>query len=214
MSLKRKSIPFLLLATACVISLTACTQQTSASQAPASDAGTSSQSSQSASSEQSSDQNTVYGKVTAISGSKITYEIGTVKEPGGQGFQSGGSRVSRPEGSRPQGSNAPSGGKGRGSAPGGGRGGFGGNIADRITLTGKSETITISDTSVLKKQEMSAAQSSSSEASGSKAERRGGMQEASASLSDVKAGDYLRITTQKSDSKLISVLILGTSGQK
>ncbi len=180
-----KKLLVLCLAAACSVSLVACSQQ-------ASDAGASSQAQaqtdqQGSASSAQADQNVVYGKVTAVDGSKITMDIGTLNFQGrgrnGTGSRpQGGSGGSRPAGSRPS-----------------GQPGQRANFSNLLTLTGKSTTVTVSDAGVLKKQEMP---------SGG-ANRQRGAQTSSASLSDVKTGDILKVTTEKSDGKLISVLIMG-----
>lgn len=82
-----------------------------------------------ASTESAVSQTTVYGKVTAISGIKVTLALGTMNQPGGT-----------PPSGQPseQSSGQPDG------AP------------DLLTLTGETITITISDTSILSKQSMQA----------------------------------------------------------
>ena len=205
---KIKKLLGLCLAAACSVSLVACSQQ-------ASDAGTASQApaqtdQQGSASSAQADQNVIYGKVTAVDGSKITMEIGTLNF---QGRARNGGTGSRPQsgsgGSRPA-----------GSRPSGGQQGQRANFANLLTLTGKSTTVTVSDAGVLKKQEMpsgggwnrsgSGAPSGGSAPSGG-ANRGRGAQTSSASLSDVKAGDILKVTTEKSDGKLVSVLIMGQS---
>lgn len=200
-----KKLLVLCLAAACSVSLVACSQQ-------ASDEGTSSQApaqtdQQGSVSSAQADQNVVYGKVTAVDGSKVTMDIGTLNFQG---------KARNGTGSRPQGGSGGS--RPAGSRPSGGQQGQRTNFSNLLTLTGKSTTVTISDASVLKKQEMpsgggwnrtgSGAPSGSSAPSGG-ANRQRGAQTSSASLSDLKAGDILRVTTQKSDGKLISVLIMG-----
>jgi hypothetical protein len=208
---KLKKLLVLCLAAACSVSLAACSQQSS-------DAGASAQApaqtdQQGPASSAAADQDVLYGKVTAVDGSKITMDIGTLNFQGrawngGAGSRpQGGSGGSRPEGSRPS-----------GSRPSGSPQGQRANFSNLLTLTGKSTTITVSDASVLKKQEMpsgggwnrtdSGAPSGGSAPSGG-ANRQRGEQTSSASLSDVKTGDILKVTTEKSDGKLISVLIMG-----
>ncbi len=205
-----KKFLILCLAAACSVSLAACSQQTS-------DAGASSQApaqtdQQGSASSAPADQDIVYGKVTAVDGSKITMDIGTLNFQGG-GRNGGGS--SRPQGG--SGGSRPAGSGPAGSRPSGGQQGQRENFSNLLTLTGKSTTITVSDASVLKKQEMpsgggnrtgSGAPSGGSAPSGG-ANRQRGTQTSSASLSDVKTGDILKVTTQKSDGKLVSVLIMG-----
>lgn len=237
---KIKKLLALCLAAACSVSLTACSQQSSSSEASSqlSAAGTSSQApaqtdQQGSASSAASDQDVVYGKVTAVDGSKITIALGTLN------FQErGGSGGSRPQGTS-SGSGQEAGSRPAGSRPSGNQQGQRGNFSNLLTLTGKSTTITISDASVLKKQEMSTgggrnrtdsgapsgtAPSGSGAPSGtaptgsgtpsgtapSGGGNHGGEAKTSqASLSDVKTGDILKVTTQKSDGKLVSVLIMG-----
>jgi hypothetical protein len=217
---RKKLIPAILAIAVCALSFTACSQQSAASQASTDSSSQQAQNTNAGGQGQSADQNMVYGKVTAVDGSKITYEIGTLNIPNRQGGSSGASRQgtgSRPQGNSSRGQGSFSGQRGarQGNSSGGARGGFeGGNIASMLTMTGQTATVTISDASVLKKQEVRApstsSQSDNSASSGSGSEFRG-QQTSSASVSDVKAGDILRITTQKSDGKLLSVLILGSS---
>lgn len=222
---KFKNLIALCLAAACVVSLAACSQQSSASEtsSQSSAAGTSSQAptqidQQGSASSASSDQDVVYGKVTAVDGSKITIALGTLnfQERG----RSGGSE-SRPGGTS-SGNGQESGRQSAGSRSSGQK-----NFSSLLTLTGESKTITISDASALKKQEMSrgdhnrtgSGAPSGSKPSGSGApsgtapsgegKRGGEAQTSQASLSDVKVGDILKVTTQKSDGKLVSVMIMG-----
>lgn len=217
---KLKKLLVLCLAAACSVSLAACSQQSS-------DAGASSQAlaqadQQGSASSAASDQDAVYGKVTAVDGSKITIALGTLN------FQErGGSGGSRPQGTS-SGSGQAVGSKPVGSRPSGNQQGQRGNFSNLLTLTGKSTTITISDASVLKKQEMptgggrnrtdsgapSGAEPSGSGTPSGTAPSGGGnhggeAKTSQASLSDVKTGDILKVTTQKSDGKLVSVLIMG-----
>lgn len=202
---KIKKFLVLCLAAACSVSLAACSQQ-------ASNAGTSSQApeqtdQQGSVSSAAADQDIVYGKVTAVDGPKITMDIGTLNFQG---------RSRNGTGSRPQG--GPVGSRPAGSRPSGGQQGQRANFSNLLTLTGKSTTITVSDAGVLKKQEMlsgggwnrtgSGVPSGGSASSGG-ANRQRGAQTSSASLSDLKAGDILKVTTEKSDGKLLSVLIMG-----
>ena len=214
---RKKLIPAILTIAVCALSFTACSQQSSADQAPADSSVQQDAQNGNAPGGQGqfANDNMAYGKVTAVDGSKITYEVATLNIPNRQSGASGTSGASRRgNGSRPQG-NA-SRGQRQGNASGGARGsGFGGgNIANMLKMSGQTATVTISDPSVLQKQE-APSQSTSSQSGDSASSGSGkgfrGPQTATASLSDVKVGDILRITTQKSDGKLVSVLILGSA---
>lgn len=135
-----------------------------------------------------------FGKVTAIDGSKITLALGNIARRGPSSSDGGSSASSAPKQD----------------------GGF--------TTTGKTETITITDTSVLKKGGMfgrggrpgrngsSAPSGRSSEAAGN-APSGAGQGGESASLSDIKVGTILMVATQKSSGKLISVNIMDENEQ-
>jgi len=162
---------------------------------------------------------TIYGKVTAVDGDKITLALGTMENDRSAG-QSGG----RPSGDMPSG-DIPSGAKPSGDMPsvgaarsGGmpaGGGGFG-----ELTLTGESKAIEITDTGILKKFDRGEMDNpdKSATASPDTSFSQGGapsMNASSASLSDIEMGSILKVTYQTSDQKLLSVTIMGSgnSGQ-
>ena len=99
----------------------------------------------------------VYGKVTAVSGNKITLALGTMADMGGPGGQAGdGASRGQPPADGQGGGTPPQGdtdNMGAASRPtmneNGGQGGMG--PGGSLTLTGKNKTITIIDTSVLQK---------------------------------------------------------------
>ncbi len=185
-----------LLAAFCLIGMTACSQQTASSAAVAS--GTSASGASAGAGEASggaasgsADQTAVFGKVTAVDGSKITLALGTLKNSRPSGAASG---SGRPERIPPAGSRAAS-----GSRPAG-------QGADMLTLSGKTETITISDAGVIKKFGRPGQQGQS----GGNASSSGGL---SASLSEIQVGTILRVSKGK-DGALSSVMILGGSGSR
>lgn len=137
-------------------------------------------------------QTTVYGKVTKISGKKVTLALGTLSQPSGTG----------PNGAAPSGT--PAAPSGTPAAPGGTPGasdsskGQGGG-PDMLSLTGKSVTITISDTSILTKMAMKGPDDKSSDSS--------------ASLSDIAVGSILKVTYKSSVKNLVFVQIMGGGQQ-
>jgi len=140
---------------------------------------------------------TIYGKVTKVNGKDITITVGTWK--GGQG----GSNQGTPPGS--SGSNSSNQGTSSNSsqsAPPSNNNGSSnsasqGTPPDMLTLTKETKTITISDASIIKKQNMAAPGSSSSNSSAG----------SSASLSDITVGSVLKLTY--TSGKLSSVEIVG-----
>lgn len=171
----------------------------------------------------------IFGKVTAVSGSKITLALGTF---GQGGVRSGGRNPGTPPNGDGQRSSSGNNAQQNGQQAGGNRGnGSGANgqsrpsrgMGEAITLTGESKTIEITDTSILTKQNIrgfgsgnrqrqnSGSQNgtSSSQATGSRAQ---GQAETSASLSDITVGTMLRVTYDASG-KLVSVQIIGSMGE-
>jgi hypothetical protein len=168
----------------------------------------------------------VYGKVTAISGKKVTVAIGTLKQPVGNqnsksssvgnatnntgnsnnGSSSNSSKPIQVNGNTSQnnsanGSNVP-----QGNLPGGNNvnlpnGGTNGAPPDLLTLTGKSKTFEITDTSIITKEAMQLQNSSTT--SNSISDKN------AASLSDISIGTILKITYYTDSNKLISVQIIG-----
>jgi hypothetical protein len=151
-------------------------------------------------------QTTVYGKVTAISGSKITLALGTMNTPGSAGGQTGTQPSGVPE--KPSDSTSGTGtstgsttgsGTGTGSSSGSTSGtqssaptsGQQGSAPEMITLTGDTITIKISDTSILYKQSMATNTNTS------------------ASLSDLSVGSILQVIYTSSVDSLVSVTIMG-----
>ena len=212
---KIKRAVAIILVAASIFSFTACSSQNSASV------------SSTASAAASLSQSTVYGKVTAVSGSKITLSIGALKTgtasssnnapqgtppSGGQGNGTGTASSSNnaPQGTPPSGgqgngtgtasgsSNAP-----QGTPPSGGQSG----TSDMLTLTGETKTVTISDTGILTKQ--------STQASGSQTNTAGtasNSSASSASLSDITMGSILKLT-YNSDTLVSVMIMVGTGGQ-
>jgi len=178
----------LLVAVACVFGFSACSKNQSSSSA------------KTASTESSkADQTTIYGKVTAIDGSNVTLALGTRN------------KRSEPSGDRKS-ATPPSGDSKSQTPPSGNPDGNGGPSA--LTLTGKTKTITISDTSILKKESVPTAgnwKKQSSEASG-KDSNGPTMTTTTAAISDVTVGTILKVTYQNSDEKLVSVIITSRMG--
>lgn len=207
MTKKKCRLGLILLAAACLLGASGCSQQ-GVPAAPAQGGASAGAS--------SGDENTVYGKVTAVDGDKITIAVGTLNLPDrqsgdgsarqGPGPGSRGGSFSRPEAGLQSGGNGRRQGGSSGSGSGGaqgrqsGSGGF-----DLLTPTGESRTITIADPGVLSFQRMGrgagggdssgAAQSASSSPA--------------ASLSDVKVGTVLRVDYRDDGQTISSVVILG-----
>lgn len=148
-----------------------------------------------------SDVTTIYGKVTKVDGKSITITVGTWK--GGQG----GDNQGTPPGS--SGSNSINQGTSSGSNPpaspsnnngsnSGTQGAQQGTPPDMLTLTNETKTITLSDTSIIKKQSMAAPGSSNSNTSSASS---------TASLSDITVESILKLTY--TSGKLSSVEIVG-----
>lgn len=145
----------------------------------------------------------VYGKVTAISGKTVTLALGTMNQP---------------DGAAPNG--APTAPNGTPAAPSGipaampsgtpqNSSGTTSGAPDLLTLTGKSITITISDTSIISKEniQMPDKQSSSNSSNTSASSKT-----ASATLSDITVGSILKVSYTSSTSSLTSVIIMGGGG--
>lgn len=160
---------------------------------------------------------TIYGKVTAISGSKVTIALGTLNQQGGnqKGSTSG---SSAPQGNPPSGQSGSKSGSGSNSTAGSSNtqqdtpsSGMPGGMGDQITLTGKSKTITISNTGIITKQSSAGfgGQSSNGQNSANTTSTSGST---SASLSDIRVGSVLKITYKNSLDNLVSVEILSSMG--
>jgi hypothetical protein len=157
-------------------------------------------------------QTTVYGKVTAISGKKITLALGTVSQPSGA--------PSKPTSSKPTSSKTSSGSKG--GLSGGDR-----KFTLSLKLNGKKQIITITSTGILTKSgggfggpgggapsgktansSMPKSSSKPAKASSSKPSLKPSAPSAKASMSDIKVGGILKVTYTTSNKKLVSVLIM------
>ncbi len=172
-------------------------------------------------------QTAVYGKITAVDGAKVTIALGTFSpRAGGQRSAASGSGGDASQGTPPD-----NGGKQQGAVSSGRQGAPGnrGQGGESLTLTGESKTITISDISILTKQNMrgfggkgggqgrgqaagdtSAQNSNASENSASAAQGSVRQSNATAaSLSDLTVGTILKVTYETSSEKLVSVQILG-----
>lgn len=197
-----------------LFTFTACSQQTAAAAQTASGADSQAQGGQI-----QNGQTAIYGKVTAVDGSKITLALGTFNRGERQDGASGSG--SAPQGSRPAGSSrrgAVSGSGGQNGRPGGGQ------MADLLTMTGESKTIEITDTDILTKQSFggfgggnrqgrsSGGQTNSGAASSGdrNSAGRGMPQGTAASLSDIKVGTLLRVSYDASG-KMTAVQILGSA---
>jgi hypothetical protein len=128
---------------------------------------------------------TVYGKVTKVEGKNITMTVGTWNG-GGQGGNN--------QGTPPSNSNN------QGTPPTGNQGSQQGTPHEMLTLTNEAKTITVSDTSIIKKQSMAAPETSNDTSKSSTS--------TSASLPDITAGSILKLTYDTSG-KLSSVEIIG-----
>jgi hypothetical protein len=153
-------------------------------------------------------QTTVYGKVTAVSGKKVTLALGTM--PSG--------RSSKPTGSKPTSSKKTSS-KPASSKTSSGfrRGNWGGGRAFtfNLKLNGKKQTITVSDTGILTKfggrrgfASSSKPAKTSSKPAKTKSPSKPSVPSVKASMSDIKVGGILKVIYTTSNKKLVSVTIL------
>lgn len=132
-----------LLIAANILAFTACSQQNAS-------AATNTANAPNAANAQNG-QNTIYGKVTAVDGTKITLALGTLNQRGGgqQGNSSENNPGSRPNGAgggqQTSGAGRPQ--QGTGSRQGGAANGWQGS--DLLTMTGETKTITITDPSII-----------------------------------------------------------------
>lgn len=208
---RRIRLSAFLIAALCITNMSACSQQSTSTTSSVAANQTSSLASSETSSE-STDQSIIYGKVTAIDGSKITLALGTIKD--GKENAKGGKQPQNDASSGSEKASAPSG-KNNGSAPSDNgappSGNNGGNNAghqsmDLLTLSGETSTITVSDTSIIKKQSMEKPDKSSQADKNSSTSSN-----SSASLSDIKVGTILSISKDSSGT-LSAITILGGSG--
>jgi hypothetical protein len=135
---------------------------------------------------------TVYGKVTAISGSKVTIALGTMKEQGGtppSGTAPTGTPSASTDAAASSSTDSTQSGTQQSSAP------------EFITLTGKSIDITISDTSIISKQSMQVPNGTTTSDTSSN----------TATLTDIGVGSILKVTYSSSIKNLTSVVIISTS---
>lgn len=200
-----------LLAAACVFSLAACSSQQAASTAG------STANAQSVSQQSTAGQTSVYGKVTAVDGSKVTLSLGTLN----QGAGGGPGNVSGQKNNPPAKNGSASESANSGTAPSRQREGRQGNF-EMLTLTGETKTITISDESILTRQSMrgnggnrkapdtsSAAEINDTNSTDIENNTNGNSKGTSASLSDITVGSVLKVTSETGTDKLLSVQILG-----
>ena len=171
-------------------------------------------------------QTTIYGKVTAVDGEKVTLALGTFNQRGGgrSGSNSGdGSAVRQgtPPNKRKNSTQQGAGSEiknstGQGNTPNGGWG------ANMLTLTGESKTITISDSSILTKGNMrgfgtmgggrgNGQNRPTSSTSDSSAQNTPSVTK-TASLSDITIDTILKVTYEISSGKLVSVQIINANG--
>ena len=159
---------------------------------------------------------TVYGKVTAVSDTKVTLALGTMKGNGGvapdatsgatpsgtapqkpSDTTSGSGSTSSSSGSTTTAPTGTPGGQQSGSAPSG--------APDMLTLTGETMTITISDADILSKETMPGPGNSSSGSTSSSKTATS----SSAALTDITVGSILKVTYTSSTKNLTSVVIMG-----
>lgn len=203
-----------LLAVISLLSLVACSNQSSSSQESFS--GNMMRQAQFGKTAQTG-QTEIYGKVTAVSGTKITLALGTTgmqsrQGAGGQGWQGGtppnGGNGGTQGGTASNGDNGGTSGMQGGTPPNGGQGGAPGTQGTMpnggagrgmgaLKLTGKVKTIIISDSSVIST--FSIPNGSSSTAS------------SSVSLSDIKVGSTLQVIYDTKTEKLTSVVIMSAN---
>jgi len=211
-----------------MLSFAACSQQNTSTDS-------SSVTTSSSATASSSEQTTVYGKVTAVDGSKVTIALGTLNQQitvsgsndTQQGGPVGGNQGDNQQGETTSGTNSGSNNIQQGTAPSGGPG------AADLTLTGASKTITISDASILTKQNRQGrgghapdaktgasttasgapngnAKSTSGIESENSTDRKSGSD--SAALTDITVGSILKVTYTTSSETLISVEIVSSAG--
>jgi hypothetical protein len=213
---KRYRAAAVLLAAISIVSFTACSQQNASASVTASESAT------------SMGQTTIYGKVTAVDGTKVTMDIGTLPESN----RVGGAAQSGRSGGKRQGNSsetAPSSKPEQGTPPSGGQGGE----WNQLTLTGTSKTITISNTSILTKgltgfggrgegrapngKNGAAGGSGGNTSSTNSTQRENNTNSISkgtpAALTDITVGSILRVTYDTSSQDLVSVQIMGNFGK-
>jgi hypothetical protein len=148
-----------------------------------------------------STQTTVYGKVTAVSGKKVTLALGTISQPT--------AKPSKPTSSKPTSSGT------KGTPP---AGGAGNSVA--LKLNGKKQTITISNTSIIAKdagpggQPTGSAPSSKPAATSSKSSSKPAQPTIKASLSEIKVGCILKVVYTTSSKSLVSIVIMNSDQGK
>lgn len=189
---KKCRIGLILLAGACLLGASGCSQQgvAAASAQGGASAGAS-----------SGDKNTIYGKVTAVDGDQITIAVGTLNLPDRQRPESGSGSARQGQGPGLRAAEGASG-SGSGAAQGlqSGSGGF-----DLLTPTGESRTITIADPGVLSFQRMGrGARGGESSGAGESASSS-----PAASLSDIRVGTVLQVDYRDDGKTISSVVILG-----
>ena len=173
-------------------------------------------------------QNVITGKVTAVSGNQITLALATMNtpsQPNGKGSASGSGNSQTGTPPNGQGNASGSGNgqtgtppNGQGSASGSGNGQTGtppsggqNGIADNLKLTGKSKTITITDTTVIEKFSAQFGGGPGGANGTSSSSSSGASSSGSASLSDIKTGTILQVTYQANSTVIQSVTIMGSS---
>ncbi len=204
-----------LLAAACIFSLAACSSQQAASIAG------SAANAKSASQQSTAGQTSVYGKVTAVDGSKVTLSLGALNQGAGGGPGNASGQKNNPpakNGSASESANS-------GTAPSRQQGGRQGNF-EMLTLTGETKTITISDESILTRQSMrrnggnrkapdtsSAVGTNDTNSTDVENNTNGNSKGTLASLSDITVGSILKVTSETGTDKLLSVQILGAGSR-
>ncbi len=188
-----------------ILTFTACSQQSTSTAAVSSVT----------SSAAVTDQSTIYGKVTAVNGTKVTLALGTLNQSAGTVSGSNNAPQGNPpakpgdnqQGSTTGNSNGTASGSNdapQGTPPSGGPG-----SAANLVLTGATKTITISDTSVLSKQSAQAPGGSGTASGSSSGSVSSGN---AASLTDIAVGSVLKVTYQTASEALVSVQIMSDSG--
>lgn len=148
-------------------------------------------------------QTTVYGKVTAVNGTKVTIALGTMNTP------SGTKPTGTPDEAKPTGT--PSEAKPTGAPSETKPSGALGDAGELLTLTGKSITINISDSGILTKRNADAGNEKpddSTSTSNSSAKVTPGISGSTAAISDIVKGSILKVTYKGTIDSLVAVEIM------
>jgi hypothetical protein len=148
-------------------------------------------------------QTTVYGKVTAISGTKVTIALGTMNTPS-EAKPSGTPDIAKPTGTPNE--VKPTGTPNEAKPTGAPR-----DAGELLTLTGKSITINISDSGILTKWNADAGNAKpddSTSTSNNPAKEAPGISSSTAVLSDIVKGSILKVTYKGAIDSLVTVEIM------